>query len=174
LRYYVSIERARASDPAACEHVVELVELPNGALQATVDGRPVDVDVAGRGDRLSVRVDGRVFDLTTDGRPPEFGVFAGGGSVRVRVETERMRSGGRGAGRSAGGRDRVIRSPMPGRVVQVLVSEGQSVNAGQGVVVLEAMKMENEVRARAAGVVARVHVAAGAAVEGNAPLVTFA
>jgi pyruvate carboxylase subunit B len=63
---------------------------------------------------------------------------------------------------------------MPGRVVRLLVATGDHVAPGQGVVVLEAMKMENEVRSTAAGVVAEVHVSAGAAVEANAPLVTFA
>ena len=63
---------------------------------------------------------------------------------------------------------------MPGRVVKVLVSKGDAVEAGQGLLVLEAMKMENEVKARAAGTVAEVHVAPGAAVEGSAKLVTLA
>jgi pyruvate carboxylase subunit B len=56
----------------------------------------------------------------------------------------------------------------------VLVAKGDDVQPGQGLVVLEAMKMENEVHARAAGTVAHVHVTAGTAVEGNAKLVTLA
>ena len=63
---------------------------------------------------------------------------------------------------------------MPGRVVKVLVAEGEVVRAGQGLLVLEAMKMENEVRARSGGTVAKVHVTAGATVESSAVLVTLA
>jgi biotin carboxyl carrier protein len=63
---------------------------------------------------------------------------------------------------------------MPGRVVKVLVAKGDAVEPGKGLVVLEAMKMENEVRAKIAGTVADVHVVAGATVEGNAKLVTLA
>jgi biotin carboxyl carrier protein len=63
---------------------------------------------------------------------------------------------------------------MPGRVVRVLVAPGATVQERQGVIVLEAMKMENEVRAPAAGTVAHVHVVAGEAVEANAKLVTLA
>jgi pyruvate carboxylase subunit B len=63
---------------------------------------------------------------------------------------------------------------MPGRVVKVLVAEGDVVAVGQGLVVLEAMKMENEVRARAAGTVSQIHVKPGATVEGSAKLVTLA
>ncbi|MGH9379275.1 MAG: acetyl-CoA carboxylase biotin carboxyl carrier protein subunit [Thermoanaerobaculia bacterium] len=60
---------------------------------------------------------------------------------------------------------------MPGRVVAVLVEEGQEVQPGQGLVVLEAMKMENEIQAEAAGTVARLRVHPGDAVEGGAVLV---
>jgi pyruvate carboxylase subunit B len=64
-----------------------------------------------------------------------------------------------------------IRAPMPGLVVRVEVEPGQRVEAGQGVVVLEAMKMENEIRATAPGIVAAVPVAAGQVVEKGAVLV---
>ena len=59
---------------------------------------------------------------------------------------------------------------MPGRVVAVLVEAGAPVDAGQGVVVLEAMKMENEIQAESAGVVSRILVEPGQAVEGGDPL----
>ena len=62
---------------------------------------------------------------------------------------------------------------MPGRVVKVLVARGDAVKIGQGLVVLEAMKMENEVRCRLGGTVMEVHVIEGTAVEANAPLVTL-
>ena len=63
---------------------------------------------------------------------------------------------------------------MPGLVVRVEVAVGQRVEPGAGLVVVEAMKMENELRAPRAGVVREVHVAAGQAVERGAPLVTLA
>ncbi|PYP67388.1 MAG: hypothetical protein DMD26_04755 [Gemmatimonadetes bacterium] len=61
-------------------------------------------------------------------------------------------------------------APMPGMIVRVQVTEGEVVQPGQGLVVMEAMKMENELRATAAGAVRRVHVAAGTAVEKGALL----
>lgn len=64
-------------------------------------------------------------------------------------------------------------APMPGLVVRVEVAVGDRVVAGQGVVVMEAMKMENELRAPAAGVVRAVRVEAGAAVEKGTTLVEF-
>jgi len=65
----------------------------------------------------------------------------------------------------------LVAAYMPGRVVDVRVAEGQEVAVGQSLVVLEAMKMQNEIQAERAGIVRRVHVAPGVAVEGGDPLV---
>jgi biotin carboxyl carrier protein len=169
VRYFVTLE----TDPKAKPLAVDLVELPSGELQARVDDRPVDLDVAYLGAQLSVRVDGQVVDLTIEGTPPEVGAVASGHRSYVRVESERMRAAEQARKTTVGAGDRVIKSPMPGRVVKVLVAKGDVVPVGHGLVVLEAMKMENEVRARTAGTVADVHVAAGATVEGGAKLVTL-
>ena len=67
----------------------------------------------------------------------------------------------------------VLKAPMPGLVVRVQVQPGARVSAGDGLVVLEAMKMENELKASAAGVVRRLRVAAGEAVEKGQVLVEF-
>jgi len=69
---------------------------------------------------------------------------------------------------------RTVKAPMPGLVVRIEVAAGQPVAAGTGLVVVEAMKMENELRAPQPGVVATVHVEVGQAVEKGAPLVTLA
>ncbi|HSJ07617.1 MAG TPA: acetyl-CoA carboxylase biotin carboxyl carrier protein subunit, partial [Longimicrobiales bacterium] len=66
-----------------------------------------------------------------------------------------------------------VRAPMPGLIVRVEVAEGDHLQPGQGVVVMEAMKMENELRADGEGVVARVLVTPGQAVEKGAILVEF-
>jgi biotin carboxyl carrier protein len=165
LRYYVTI--------ATGKHIVDVVDLPSGATQLHVDGRPIDVDVVPVAGALSVRFGAQVVDLRTEGRLPELRIVANGSRLQARVESERTASGERTAKASPSHGEKVSRSPMPGRVVKVLVVEGDAVQAGQGLVVLEAMKMENEVRARAAGTVAEVHVLAGTAVEANAKLVTF-
>ncbi|HEY8832736.1 MAG TPA: biotin/lipoyl-containing protein [Gemmatimonadaceae bacterium] len=66
-----------------------------------------------------------------------------------------------------------VRAPMPGLIVRVNVKVGDAVHAGQGIVVMEAMKMENELRATAAGTVKSVEVAPGTAVEKGALLVAL-
>ena len=77
----------------------------------------------------------------------------------------------RGRGASAG--NGIVTSPMPGKVVKVLVKEGDEVAEGASIVVVEAMKMENELFSTRAGVVQKVFVAPGDAVEGGARLVTI-
>jgi len=67
-------------------------------------------------------------------------------------------------------RNEKVTAYMPGRVVAILAQEGDAVTAGQGIVVLEAMKMQNEIRAEHDGTLARVHVQPGQAVEGGDPL----
>jgi biotin carboxyl carrier protein len=170
VRYYVTLD----PDPSAKPVLVDVVELPSGALEVKVDGRAASVDVVLLASQLSVRVDGAVVDLTTEGAPPEIGAVASGHRSYVRVESERMRSAEHAKKGKHGDGEKVIKSPMPGRVVKVLVAKGDSVQPGQPLLVVEAMKMENEIRAKGAGTVAEVHVAAGAAVEGNAKLVTLA
>lgn len=66
---------------------------------------------------------------------------------------------------------REIRAPMPGRIVKILVEDGQQVAAGAGLVIIEAMKMQNEMRAPAAGRVAEVYVEEGSGVESGERLV---
>ena len=68
----------------------------------------------------------------------------------------------------------VVKSPMPGNILKINVSNGQKVNEGDVLLILEAMKMENEVVATKAGTVAQVVVAKGAVVETGAPLVVIA
>jgi biotin carboxyl carrier protein len=167
MRYYVTLEAG--SPPVE----IDVTELPSGALEVKAAGKVLDVDVRSVGPSLSLLVAGRVVDLTTEGSPPDLGVVASGHRSYVRVESERMRAAAV-AKKFDGASERVLRSPMPGRVVKVLVSVGDEVTAGQPLLVVEAMKMENELKAKATGKVAEIHVTTGQTVEGNAKLVTLA
>jgi len=116
-------------------------------------------------------------------QPVEHAAAAGGGRwmlgvagerVAVEVIDERTRQIQALAGvRPVAGASGTVVAPMPGLVLRVYVVPGQQVAAGAGLVVVEAMKMENELRAHRAGVVAKVHVEVGQVVERGAPLVTF-
>ena len=72
---------------------------------------------------------------------------------------------------SAGAGEASVNAPMPGKIVNVLVSEGQKVNSGDVLLILEAMKMQNEIAATQAGTVKAINVAAGQSVKAGDPLV---
>ena len=173
MRYFVNLDPA----PGAAPIVVDLVELPSGALDVCVDGKRVPVDVvalAGAGSPLSVRVDGNMVDLTTEGQPPELGAIASGHRSYVRVESERQRAASAAKKGGSAANEKLVKSPMPGRVIKMLVAKGDEVALGQTLCVVEAMKMENEVKAKAACTIAEVHVKEGATVESGAKLITLA
>jgi pyruvate carboxylase subunit B len=99
---------------------------------------------------------------------------AAGERVEVEVQDDRSKQiealTGQGRKPAVGG---VVKAPMPGLVVRVEVTEGQAVEAGEGLVVVEAMKMENELRASHKAIVEQIHVKAGDRVEKGAHLVTL-
>ena len=102
-------------------------------------------------------------------------LHAGGRTLEAEVLDERARTIRALVRRSAAASGpRPLKAPMPGLVVKVEVGEGDLVEAGQGLVVVEAMKMENELKAQGAGRVARVHVESGDTVEKDQVLVEFA
>lgn len=133
-------------------------------LRVLVDGEPVglkngevSVEQVEPG-VFSVLVGARSFEVSLDGGT----AWVDGRSFEVRVEDPRELSDASALGGSAGRRE--LRAPMPGRVIRVLVSEGDEVAAGQGIVVVEAMKMQNEMPSPKAGRVASVSVKPGDAV----------
>ena len=135
----------------------------------SIDGERYVVDRAALDDRLrSLVIDGRQFEVSThaegDGRY-RVSVLGRESAVEVRDPLRHLALGS-GAHAQADGK-RAVHAYMPGRVVAVLVEQGKPVEVGQGVVVLEAMKMENEIRAEVAGVVTKLHVAPGQSVEGG-------
>jgi biotin carboxyl carrier protein len=104
--------------------------------------------------------------------PGELLAYLGGRTAPVTVNASRTGRGAADAGGSAHGEQKVS-APMPGRVVRVLVAAGDEVQARQPVVVVEAMKMENELRSPKAGRVKDVAVAPGASVEAGRVLVVI-
>ncbi len=148
---------------------------PDGTL--VVDGASVAV----RFERIAERevlllLEGRSYPFTVE--PQDDGTLHlthAGRSLTVRLKTERdlllERFGVEDADAAA---ERELRAPMPGLVLSVLAEAGQTVEEGAGLVVLEAMKMENELRAAAAVTVAAVHVEPGQPVGKNDLLISFA
>jgi biotin carboxyl carrier protein len=163
MRYFVTF-------PSGDEIPVDVTHLPTGELEVIVDGRVMLTDDVALAGSTSLRIDGRVVDLWMEGAPPSVGIVAGAQRFYAKVESERMRAASVALGAKSTG-EGTVKSPMPGRVLKVLVKEGDTIAAGTPLVVVEAMKMENELFAGRDGRVAKVYVAAGETVEGGARLV---
>ena len=166
-RYVTRVRGARESVPVDIEdlgdgryairiggrtHTVDARALEHGAVSLLVDGRSYDVELDESGDEVQVLVD---FELLTvdvaDERAVSLRAGAAGFSVTGKV---------------------LVTAPMPGKVVRVLVAPGAQVTEGQGLVVVEAMTMENELKSPKAGTVVEVFAKEGSAVEANAKLLT--
>jgi biotin carboxyl carrier protein len=167
------------------------VRRTSGGIQALVDGREFPVNAARAGNAWSLLLGpaeaghrdanvvsgfsrtGRSYEVSILERGPgDLLVYVNGQAVPVSVAGHR-RGGRAGRGGDAEGKQgpqRVV-APMPGRIVKVLVKPGDAVAARQGLVIVEAMKMENELRSPKAGTVAEVRVSEGTSVEANAVLV---
>ena len=155
----------------------QTVDLQIDQDSITVNGQPVEARI----NRLSEHtihliLNNRSYVLTVVKQPDgQLRVTHGARSHNVLIKDERdllLERMGISADADLGVSE--VRAPMPGLVLQVLVGEGDEVEAGTGLVVLEAMKMENELRAPAGATVARVHVSAGDAVSKNELLISFA
>jgi biotin carboxyl carrier protein len=115
---------------------------------------------------------GRQALVDVDGVAPDLTVTIDNKSVPLKVTSARAKVAGRAAPPPKSGPS-AVQSPMPGKVVKVLVAVGDEVKSGQGVVVVEAMKMENELKSPKDGKVKAVAVKEGQAVEAGQSLVTL-
>lgn len=164
----------------------------NGHLRlVTLDGRELQVDLQSVGDSSATSVDDhathisaligdrsyeafvrRVRDTGEEGEgAATFEVTIGGRPFTVTVEDERTQALASLAGGGHGSGDATIRAPMPGLVSNIMVAEGATVERGQALVVLEAMKMENDLTTPRAGVVKRIRVSKGQTVNQGEALV---
>jgi len=145
------------------------VRAKDGSYVVLLDGAPLEVDLQETGSHfVSLLVGGRSYEAGLAKRPGGYTVVLADDVVEVDLA-----DGTRGAApapRKAAGVARIT-APMPGKLVRVLVSAGQEVSVGDGLVVVEAMKMENELRAPKAGTVKEVPVREGQAVEAGTLLV---
>lgn len=144
--------------------------------QVTVDGEVIDIDMRQLLDTTmySIITNGQSHDVRLTEMEESYNVQVSGQIFEVQVEDERTRrlAGLRSlSGISAG--EIIIKAPMPGVVIEVPVQPGQEVKAGDIVVILESMKMQNEFKAPRAGKVHTVRVTPGARVDQNMVMVTL-
>jgi biotin carboxyl carrier protein len=155
----------------AAKRVVELERAEN-SWRISMDGQPIDADVTEVAPyTFSILLHGRVHEVRV--APASNGMLQiqdGLQAFTAEVVDPRAWRGRRHGGAEAEGRQ-LVAAPMPGKVVRVLVKVGDKVEAGQGLVVVEAMKMQNEIRSPKSGTVERVLANEGQAVNNGDVLV---
>jgi len=122
----------------------------------TVDGRLVEADAVriSRG-AYSILIGGRSLEVTADETAGGVLLRTNGREFQVEIFDPRSWRRRRGAGIELEGRQQLV-APMPGKIVRVLVAAGEQVAAGQGLLVIEAMKMQNEIRSPKSGIVEKL------------------
>lgn len=143
--------------------------------QLLVNGEARSVDFQHISDTLySALIDNKSVEALVEQRDGRYQVLMSGDQYDVEVLDERqvrlMRSS---AGFAVSQGEITVRSPMPGLIVDVRVQEGQAVQKGDSLVILESMKMENDLKSPRAGTVGRIHITKGDTVEQNKVLLTL-
>lgn len=144
-------------------HRLELERLDAG-WRCRLDGEEIRVDaVLPRRDVLSLIVDGQAYEIKREQTAADLHLWVGSRRFAVELRDPRSLRSRQGRAVDDKGPKRIL-APMPGRVVRLLVEEQAQVEAGQGIVVVEAMKMQNEIKSPKKGIVKKMVAAAGAAV----------
>jgi biotin carboxyl carrier protein len=139
---------------------VELARV-DGHLEYAIDGRAIAADAVESAPGIySVLIGGASFEVRVEPNGAGLRIHVRGREYAATITDPRSWRRRRGGALESSGRQQVM-APMPGKVVRVLVNAGDAVEAGQGLVVVEAMKMQNEVRSPRSGTVERLLVAAG-------------
>ena len=124
------------------------------------------------GSSCSLLIDGNSFDVTVHRLLDHYQVTVNGVSFEIALRDPKQLRYQTGTGEDSAG-PASVRSPMPGKLVKLLVAEGDPVKEGQGVAVVEAMKMQNELRASKSGSVEKLCVVEGQAVNAGESLLTI-
>src|SRR5579862_8569115 len=135
----------------------------NERWSCRLNGTELEVDaVVARLDVLSLRIGNLAYEVKSERVVNDLHLWVGSRRFAVEVRDPRSLRGRARAGDDHG--PKKITAPMPGKVVRVLVSEGEEVEPGHGIAVVEAMKMQNEIKSPKKGRVAKILVSGGAAV----------
>lgn len=134
----------------------------DGRWQCRLDGREVQLDaVLTRRDVLSVLIDGKAYEIKREWTPTDMHFWVGSARYAAELRDPRSLRGRKDSGADARGPKKLV-APMPGKVVRLLAREKDEVEAGQGVVVVEAMKMQNEIKSPKKGVMQKMLATEGA------------
>ncbi len=155
-------------------YTVDIEEVGRSLYRIAIDGNEFLVDGKQTGqNNYSLIINHRSFEVDVDTSEEEYRVLVDGRSYHIHlVDERRMRLGGFQTGIQLQGKQEVT-VPMAGNVIAVLVAEGDRVDKGQGLVIVEAMKMENEIRSPIDAEIKEVRVKTGQSVEAGETLMVL-
>jgi biotin carboxyl carrier protein len=169
MKLTLTISQPRASAANRATHCVEVLRL-GSEVRVGSSSPPIVADVRRVEDgTYSVLLDGRSFLARVERATSGMRVCIGRHEFRIEVHDPRQWQRPRSGTLEAQGRQEIV-APMPGKVARVLVEQGARIEAGQGLVVVEAMKMQNEIRSPKSGTVERLLVREGQAVNAGETL----
>ena len=148
------------------KHAVTL-EQKDGKVFAEIDGRAYELEVSEPESNVYLfKQDGRIFEIfvSPNEKPNEpFKVSIANHNLEIKIsDPKRLRGSGAGSGEIEGAAE--LRTAMPGKVVRVLIEQGAAVQTGDGIIVVEAMKMQNEMKSPKDGVIKEIRFSEGATV----------
>jgi biotin carboxyl carrier protein len=163
------------AETAEAKHAIEIKRV-DGRVSASIDGREYEIEVSEpEAGVYLIKHSGKIYEITVT---PDSAMAAscmvrvGSSDIAVRITDPKRLRGTADADGVADGLAE-IRTAMPGKVVRVLVEPGTEVEKGDGVIVVEAMKMQNELKAPKTGVIKDIRVSAGSTVSAGETLATI-
>jgi biotin carboxyl carrier protein len=156
------------------DHEIEVEVEPSGGYRVTAGDSTAHVSLRRINDsaRYSMIVDNRPYDIFAEEGPGGFHIVIGGHTIDIGTQTGRRGRGAESFDLDTGG-EWVLKSPMAGVVQAIMVAADDEVEQGQVLIVVEAMKMQNELNARRAGTVKAVYVSVGQRVDQGTPLLVL-
>ena len=140
------------------------IKREDGRVLAEIEGRKYELEIRERGVNEYLLLEGtKIHSCRVESFRDSFNVHSRGHSHSIRITDPRRLRSSEGVGRQDHGSAEIV-APMPGKVVRVLVTEGDAVTAGSGILVVEAMKMQNELKTPKTGRVVSIRAKPGATV----------
>jgi biotin carboxyl carrier protein len=144
-------------------HRLELKREEQG-WKCHLNGKEIEIDaVLARPNVLSLIVNGASYEIRRELAGTDLNIWVENEAFKAELRNPRSLRGRRAAGEAGAGPQKIV-APMPGRIVRVMATAGDEVDAGQGLLVIEAMKMQNELKSKRKGIVKQIMVSEGATV----------
>jgi biotin carboxyl carrier protein len=151
------------------EFRLNLTQTTKNDTQVSMDGKQYRVSVEFLSeDEILLNIDGKIYNVIVSTNTTSYTVYINGRCFRIEKKSA-LQILGQKTGKQ---RKTSVNTSMPGRIVKVLVNEGDSVEEGQAVLILEAMKMQNEIKSPQSGRIGKIYPKAGESVETGALLFT--